>query len=124
MQAEEDSKMNSMLALVRRTTIIPKLKRINSQTYAWEEKYEMTIDLLTKYLSASNKLEVQVTAWQTLSVMANVLQEKLAEYLPKLIKPMKDVPGQGNTEMMTYCLSILKQNLKNIEDVGDICTAA
>ena len=49
---------------------------------------------------------------------------KLPEHLPQLIDPMAGLPDEGNTEMITYALQILKQSFKNTSNIEEICMAA
>ena len=78
-----------------------------------EESFPAMIKHLLKQLKSKNN-KVKVSAMKTFAELAT-MQTDLEKYLPQLICHIQQSLTDGNNDLITYSLSILKQFFRNVD---------
>ena len=73
---------------------------------------------------SSKDLKVRVAVMKTLSVLAMIMMDQLENHIEKFIPHIQNSATEGNNDMMTYSLQILKKVFKSTEDPTNVSGTA
>jgi hypothetical protein len=114
------------LSLAKQTSIArgPNLARQGTSSYQMEEKYEPIIRKLLKYLPTKHDLKVRVAVMKTLSVLSMVMLDQLESHYAMYIPYIKGFAEEGNNDLITFSLQILKRAFYYTDDPTRVSLSA